>query len=223
MRQVNWKRWGRRTWLFVAVCALCLQVSSTDALAQGRRSLPPEKQAAAEELQAMSVAKRLDLSKEATEQLVAAYKAARDSERKAAEAIWSSEEGDRASRFEKYRQLLDSERGKLESALQGFLTKEQVEKAMASLGTFSWQWDRYVDTLAGFGLDEEKLDKALEQVNTYITDSSKATREASAERDWAAQRTILQQHKAKLDTALASILSEEQLAQWTEATASRRR
>ncbi len=223
MMRTKRERCSRRAWGLCVVCALLLLVSSTDVFAQGRRGLEPEKQAAAEELEAKCVAKMLKLSKEATEQLVAAYKAARDSHRKAAEGIQSSQEGDRAARFQRFRQLGDTEREKLEAALQGFLTEEQVKKAMASLGTFSWRWDRYVDALAGLELSEENLYKALELVNTYVVDSSKATQEASADRDWEAQRAILQKHKEKLDTELAAVLSQEQLAKWTEATAGRGR
>jgi len=208
----------------IAVCSLFLLMSSTNAFAQWRQAgLAPEKQAAAQEWEAKTVAKMLKLSKETTDQLVAAYQAARENYGTAMEGLRNSQEGDRAARFQKYQQLGETEKKKLENALEKFLTKEQTQKAIASLGTFSRRWDQYVDTLAGLELEEEKMYKALDQVTTYVAESSKAMQEDATRSNWSARRTILQEHKATLDAALKSILSEKQIATWTEATASRRR
>ena len=224
MERVNVGSLIARVWGLIALCALGLLVGPPGALAQDDRpEFTPEKRAAAQEVEAKCVAKSLNLSEEVTGQLVTAYKAARKSHREAMEKIRESEEGDRASRFQQYLELNDSDRGKLESALKEFLTEDQVKKAIESLGTFAWRWDRYVDTLAGFELDEEKLYQALGLVNTYIVDISKAGSEARKNSDWEAWRTIRREHKEKLDTGLATVLSAEQLAQWTEATTRRRR
>ena len=48
-------------------------------------------------------------------------------------------------------------------------------------------------------------------------------REALANQDWESMREVRRSEKEKLDTALAAVLSEEQLARWSEATAYRGR
>ena len=213
----------------VLLCGVVLTVLACwtpDAGAQRGRGGPrlaPEKVEAAWKLEAGCVAKALGLSEEKTGQLADAYKAARESYQEGIEELSADQGGDRGDRFEAYRRLQDEERGKLEGALKGILKEGQVAQAIASLGTFSRSWDRYVDTLAGMELGDEKLTNALVLVNQYVIDSDKATREALANQDWESMREVRRSQKEKLDTALAAVLSEEQLTKWSEATASRGR
>jgi len=180
--------------------------------------LDPEKAQAAWTLAARGVANELGLSKKVTSQLVDAYKAARESYQKALQGLSGGGGG-----FQAFRDLAGKERGKLETALKGFLSDEQAAKAMTSLGTFNREWDRLLDVLAGFNLDDKKLFKALALVCTYVVDYSKAANTAMANQDWQSIRTARETHKGKLDSGMAEILSQEQLTTWNEATAPRRR
>ncbi len=193
----------------------------TEVSAQFRRGpqLDPEKAQAAWTLAARGVANDLGLSKKVTSQLIDAYKAARESYQKAMEELRGT--GDRG--FEGFRELAGKERGKLETALKGFLNDKQAAEAIASLGTFNREWDRFLDVIAGFNLDDEKLFKALALVSTYVVDFDKARSSAMASQDWESIRTAREELKGKLDSGIAEVLSKEQLATWNEATAPRRR
>ncbi len=126
-------------------------------------------------------------------------------------------------RFMEMQELSEKERAKLKAAIEGFLSEGQVTKALESLGTFSRQWDRFVDTVAGFQLEDGPLYSALGFVTSYVVDSEKARREAMANMDFQSMRGATQELKATLDASLAGILSETQLASWKEATAFRGR
>ncbi|GMV95467.1 MAG: hypothetical protein AMXMBFR82_52450 [Candidatus Hydrogenedentota bacterium] len=168
-------------------------------------------------LQAKGVAASLDLTMDEAVKVAEVYSASRSSlEAAVAKLADSGERG--PGRFEAYRKAADEERAKLKAALAEFLSPDAAEKATATLGTFSRQWDRMANTLAGFGLEDEKLNKALELVAGYVVESDAAMREAFAQQDWQSVRTKAQESKSSLDTALAEVLSEEQLATWKTAT-----
>ncbi len=186
---------------------------------RGGPQLTLEKAQAAWTLAARGVANELSLSKKVTSQLVDAYKAARESYQKAMEEL----RGTGGRGFEGFRELAGKERGKLETALKGFLSDKQAAEAIASLGTFNGEWDRMLDVIAGFKLNDKKLFPALALISTYVVDYSKAANTAMANQDWQSIRTARETHKATLDSGLAGILSKEQLATWNEATAPRRR
>ncbi len=191
-----------------------------DAQAQrGRRGpqLSPEKQTAVQELEAKYVAKSLKLSDEATKKLVVAYQKARTNLQEAVQAL------DDNSDFQAYRELIEKERENLEKELRGFLDKKQTEKAIKSLGTFSTTWDRMVDTLAGFKLEEKKLYEAIGKVEVYLIESTKAYEEARGSGDWQTMRPKFQEIKEKLDSALKSLLSKKEMEQWMEVTTRRQR
>ncbi len=212
--------------LFGAVVGLFLLGIYPDAWAQPAERSPhlaPEEQAAAQQLQAQQVAQTLGLSEEVGGKLVAAYQKARGDLQKALDELRREREGDRSGYMQKYRERVEAEKGKLEAELKSFLSEEQAAKALASLGTFSQAWDRMVDMLAGFNLDEKKLSEVLALVDTYVIDTAKVRQEAAASSDWQNMRTKLGELKEKLDTALGSVLSEEQLKQWKEATTAQRR
>lgn len=213
-----------------AVCMVAAALffsTALDATAQpgGRGGPPmaPEKLDAALTLEARGVAKELGLSDEVTAKVVDAYKAARKSQQAAMRELFSAGRGGGMEAFQERLALNEKERGKLEEALKGFLKAEQAGKAVASLGTFNRQWDRFTDTLAGFQLGEEKLYPALKLTCQYVVDSDAARSEAMANMDFQSMRSTAQKLKAKLDAGLAEILSEEQLSAWKTATVRRGR
>jgi len=207
--------------VFCVVGALCLLGGFHNVFAQRseRLGLEPEKAATAQELEAKCVTRTLKLADDTTAKLVTLYQEARASHRTEAAKIWSSTEGDRSSKWQEYVEMTASEREKLKDTLGDILTDAQVSKALASLGTFTWGWDRMVDILAGLGLDDETLYKALGLVNEYVANSAKSAKNALTSGDWESVRTVYQNQKTKLDSGLKSLLTEEQLAKWTEASA----
>ena len=198
-------------------------VWAPDATAQfGGRGprLSEEKREAAWALHAKTVAKKLGLNKEQTEKLVASYKSARQSYGSAIREVMGAGAG--GDRRERFRKLRETQGGKLQAAFKEFLSEEQLEKATASLGSFDSSGDRMIDLLASFGLGEEKLDKGLDQVSSYIVKVDEVRRKAIASGDFMSMRGPRQELKEKLDTAIAALLSEEQLTKWKEATQRRR-
>lgn len=196
---------------------------SMDASAQfgrGGPQLAPEKLEAAWALEAKGVANELTLSENSAAKLAGLYKEARESHQKGMQELFAGGGGG-MGRMQGMRDLNEKERAALEKALQDVLSAEQSASATKLLGTFNRQWDRLVDTLAAFELEDEKLFPALKLVNRYVVDSDKARSEAMANMDFESMRTVSQELKAKLDSSLAETLSEEQLAKWKEATARR--
>ena len=212
-------RYGSSVWRRVCLwmmAGLFLLCSGANSFAQQRGGLSPEKQQAAQKIQAQYVAKKLKLSDDNTSKLVAAYLKARKSLTDARQAL---ARGD----FQAYRDLSDKEREKLEGELGKFLKEKQVKKAMESLGTLNTSWDRMVDALAGFKLEEKQLNKALDKVNAYVIDSAKLMQEARESGSFQEIRPKYQELREKLNKAMEGILSEEQLEQWKQVTARRGR
>lgn len=215
-------RYGSSVWRRVCLwmmAGLFLLCSGANSFAQQRGGLSPEKQDAAQKMEAEYIANKLKLSDENTSKLVAAYLKARKSLTDARQALRS--EGTRD--WEAYRGLFDKESKKLEGEIGKFLKEKQVKKAMESLGTFNTSWDRMVDALAGFKLEEKALNKALDKVNAYVIDSAKLMQEARESGSFQEIRPKFQELREKLDKAIGGILSEEQLEQWKQVTARRGR
>jgi hypothetical protein len=212
------RKYRRIVYFAFTVAAVCW-AGGAAAFAQGGGGpqLADADREAAWALQAKGVAASLGLEDENATKLADAYSASRKSLQEAIEKLPDTGGGG-AGRFEAYRKVADEQRAQLQTALAGFLTAEQADKAAATLGTFSRQWDRMVHTLAGFNLEEEKLNKALDLVAGYVTESDTAMRGVTAQGDWQTARTKIQDLKAGLDTALADVLAEDQLATWKEAT-----
>lgn len=209
-----------------AVAFLCMSVLMFGCLAavaqqggRGAAAMDPAQAAKAWELEAKNVAKSIGLSDEQTTKLVDAYKAARQSYATAARAQMS--QGERPN-MQAMLELNKSERAKLAAALEGTLTPEQAEKALASLGSFNWRWDSMVLALDGMGLEEAKKEQALTKVADYVAETAKAREAAAGGGDMQAMREKGRELREKLDADLGQILSAEQLAQWKEATAMRR-
>jgi hypothetical protein len=209
------------------VAGMLLSFWTVDAVAQrGRRGgnmLAPEKQEAAWTLQAQTVAKILTLDTAKTGAVTDVYKTARKDHQAALRKMAESGGQDRSARFEAFRKLGKEARGKLEASLKGVLDEKQAAQAFASMGTFDRRWDQYVDVVAGLKLGDEKQDKALRILNQQVIDSAKVMKEDLENRDWESMRAKRGEMKKKLDAALAKVLSEEEQAKWSAATASQRR
>lgn len=170
-------------------------------------------------IEAGTVAKSLELSAEQTTKLKDAYKAARESQRKAIESAATQQQGGRRD-FRKMMEVNQAEKAKLETAMNAFLKPEQTAKALATLGTFSRRWDPMVAELDGMKLEAKASDAAMKLVADYVAESEKARQAGMTTRD-EGMRDQLAKLKDKLDADLAKILSAEQLAKWKEATAAR--
>jgi len=221
--------------VLAVVAALCFATSVQAQQMRGQRGLQmtPEEAQAAWTLEASHVAGKLGLSKEETTKLVDEYKKVRESYsaavRKAMEEAMASgvDTGDRqairAAMREIQEKITKAETEKFAKALGAFLDKEKTKKAVTQLGSFSGSLDRMVNVIAGLKLDKAKQAEALDLVNAYVVESSAARDKAMAGGDFESMRTVFQELRTKLNEAMAKVLSEEQLAKWTEATARRGR
>jgi hypothetical protein len=192
--------------------------------------MTPEETQAAWTLEASHVAGKLKLSGEQTTKLVDAYKKARESGDEALskareEARANADTEDRQAMFQAMREaqgkVTKAETEKFAKAVSEFLDKEKTETAVKQLGTFSGSLDEMVNTVAGLKLDNEKQAKALDIVSAYTVESTAAREKAMAGGDREAMRAVFEEQRTKLNEAMGKVLSEEQLAKWTEATARR--
>lgn len=213
--------WASRVFLGVLVLGLCGLVAVAQEAAPGagpRAGFGPNEKAW--ELQAKCVAQSMELSPELTAKLVEAYKAARNSQGAALRAL---REGGGQRDPGQFTEVNKAEKAKLEEALKGFLNPEQTAKALATLGTFSRQWDRQVVVLDGMGLEDSVKAQAMKLVANCAVESDKVMQAALAEgTDFRAIREKTAPLREKLDAELAKILSEEQMAKWKEGAAMRR-
>jgi Spy/CpxP family protein refolding chaperone len=212
-------------WMIAGV-GLCVAAWSMGAAAQPPgggpgRDQSPEETAKAIELEAKTVAQILSLNEEQTGKLVEAYKASRESQRAALQRGGGGGRGN----WEERAKAVEAEREKLATALKGFLSQEQTDKAMTYLGgsTMGRGWDRMVLLLDGMELEDAKKKEALARVAEYVVESNKAMEEARAASSFDGIREKMQASKTKLDEDLGKILSAEQLAKWKEGTAMRGR
>lgn len=170
-------------------------------------------------LQAQSMAKELGLNDELTQKVVDAYLASR---KDLASAIEQAT-GEGRARFAAMMKAAEVERTDLEEALRGTLTAEQLEKAVNALGAFGRQTDRMIAAIQDMKLDDDQQQKALVMINEYSADISAMRENASTRDDWQGLRAAMQEAKSKLDTNIATVLSESQLATWNQETAWRGR
>jgi hypothetical protein len=206
------------------LCAMTLCVLGLDAAAQGPRGpqLPPEKLDAAWTLEAANVSESIGLSAADTAKVVTAYKASRESHGKVMEEMMATAERG-PQMFQQMQDIATAERAKLATDLEGAIGKENAGKAVAVLGTYNRGWDRFVDTLAAFGLEAAKLSQGLTKIAEHVVEVDKAQQEAFASFDREGLRAASDELKAKLDDAMGAILSPEQLATWKENTVRRGR
>lgn len=188
----------------------------------GGRQLPPERRDAVWTLEAEGVSKDIGLNAADTAKVVAAYKTSRESHGKATEELMATAERG-PGMMQQMQEIADTERGKLAAELEAAIGKDNATKAVAVLGTYQRDWDRLVDALASFSLDAEKQSKGLTKIAEHIVEVDKAQQDAFASFDMDGFRAAAQESKARLDAAMAEILSAEQLATWNEQTARRGR
>jgi len=209
----------------IGVALLTLSVTGTVAAQRGGgdgRGMTAEKRDAAWTLEATGVAAQHELSSEKTTKLIEAYKNARKTQGQATQILRQS--GQRGpGMFQEMLALNESERSKFRAALKDTLSEEEIDKTLASLGTFNNQWDRLVDAFASFGLDDTEQQKGLNLITQYVVDSDKARTEALEAMDFQSLRGSMQTLKEGLDTAMTEIISAEQIADWKEKTAQRGR
>jgi hypothetical protein len=181
----------------------------------GKAAKGSKKAEAAWNLQVQSVGAELGLSKEKIDKLEAAYTAARKSQAEAIKAL--PEEADRQKSRAAVEAVNTAERGRLGVALKGIVSDEQAVKILPLLGSFNKNWDKFILTLEGFGLSEEKMNTGVKLVNSYITSYEKARSEAMASGNWFSKKES-QKLKNNLDSELVKILTDTQLTQWKEIT-----
>ncbi len=185
---------------------------------RGGPPMDPVKAAAAQQLEAEGVAHDLGITGDAVGKLAAAYKASRESQGKVmGDMMATAERG--PGMFQQQQDINDAERAKLQKDLEGFLKPDQVKEAMLPLGTFAREWDRFVDVLAGLGLDKEKQFAGLSLISKYVVGVDVARALAMAAMDMEGMRAASQEYKATLDAAMKDVMSADQLAKWSEGTA----
>ena len=201
------------------VFALLAPMDADAQRGRGGPRLSAEESAKVWALQSSSVAKEFGVAKRKAAKVAEAYAASRTSYQSGMQELRESGDGG-GGRFRAFRELGDEERGKFEEALKGTLKGEQLAKVMGSLGTFDRSWDRYANVLAEFELEAAKLQKAMSLTIAYVSGVYKARQDSQDREAW---REIYTEHREKLNAGMAKILSEEDQAKWTEATARRGR
>jgi hypothetical protein len=198
-----------------------------------RDRMTPEQAQTVWTLQAGGVANGLGVSGETTKQLTEAYIAAR---RSANEAMRSRARGEGGGRGQGARgegggrgqgarggrggfgaDLFKEQREELHTALSGFLTEKQVEKAMPTLGSFNRSWDSMVFAVSEMKLDDSTTFAALKPIEQYIA----AVVNARESGDWQAMREVVMDARTKLEEQLGAVLDEDQMKQFTEAAMGR--
>jgi len=187
---------------------------------RGGPRLEPEKAAAAQKLQAEGVAHDLGITGDAVGKMVTAYLANRDAQRKEMETLMATAERGPEMMFQ-MQDINEKSRGALKAELEKIAGAEKGAKATAVLGTYGREWDRYVDVYSSLGVGDDKKFAGLSLIAKYNVDVDKARMEAMQAMDMDGARAASQEHKAKLDTALADVLTADQLAKWNEGTARR--
>lgn len=183
--------------------------------------LPPEKAKAAQEAEATGVAARNGLNAEQTKALVAAYLDARKSHGEATQKMREEQRekmrdgggDDRQAAGEAMQkamaELNKSETAKFEKALGDKIPADKKSAVLGSLGTFTPQWDRWVDALSEFKLDAAKNQSALNAIEDFVVAQGKAR---GGDRE--AMRTANQEGRQKLIDTMKKLLSEEQFAKF---------
>ncbi|MFC1746939.1 hypothetical protein ACFLZR_01225 [Candidatus Neomarinimicrobiota bacterium] len=197
----------------------------------GGQQLTPEQSDSVWTLQAQGVATQLGLNSGATTRLVNTYIQSRTALNEArAEAIGSFQGGGggagggafggggAAGGFGGIQQLTTDATESLQAALGEFLTDQQVVAAITVMGTFSTQWDNYVNVIRGFNLSQEKLDQVLPLIQKYVVDVTAAQAQAMQNQNFQSILSINQNEKSKLDASLSTILTVSQLIAWNTQT-----
>lgn len=202
---------------FASVCLCAFLILGATALAQGPNAIPAEKRAQLWEMESNCAAGQLGLSADLSAKLSAAYKAARESQGTASEAL----RGQGGGNFEKIIEISKAEKAKFETAIKGFLNPEQTAKALSVLGTFNRRWDAMTNALDSMGLAEKPKADAMKLTADFVVASGEAMQSVAAGSDMETARTKVDGLWTKLDEDMAKILSPEQSIKWKEMTARR--
>lgn len=206
-------------------------------MGMGGRQLSAERAAAAWNLQATGVAARLGLNAEQTKATVAAYNAARESQRSIGDKMREEmmqkarEDGPNPEMMrdmmKKAEEVNATEREKLQAALTTAIGADATAKAMPSLGLFSRQWDGLVDVFSTFKLESGPQQTGLNAIEDFAVTNAAAlakAREMQANRgeDGAppnreGMRAAAEEGRQKLIDAMQPILNKEQLTKLEEA------
>jgi len=193
---------------------LCAGLFSTAVVAQPGRDggMSPEEQAKVHERQAKSVAADLKLDEEKTGSLLAAYAAHQKA------AVANRGGGGGRGDWEAMRKQQEEQQAKLATELKGFLDEGQAKDAAALLAGLNRGWDRMVQVVMGFGLEEAKETEAQGHILAYVKAGAKAREGARGPDNMAALRTEMEAAKKTLDANLAPLLSDGQKTEWAAAT-----
>lgn len=119
--------------------------------------------------------------------------------------------GDRTGRGAELREanraLMKTERARLEESLTSVLSGEDLEQAVAALGTFNGQWDRLVNAVAGLDASKEKTMSALGPIETYVASITKIR----AGGDRSSMRESMRGARDDLHASLSYVLTEPQV------------
>lgn len=203
----------------------------------GARQLSAERAAAAWNAEATGVAARVGLNAEQTKATVAAYAAARESQRSIGDKMREEmmqkarEDGPNPEMMrdmmKKAEEVNASEREKLQKALTASIGADATAKVMPSLGLFSRQWDSVVDVFSTFKLESAANQTGMNAIEEYAISNAAAQakmREMQANRDAQGgqpdregMRAAAQEGRQKLVDAMKPILNKEQLTKLEEA------
>jgi hypothetical protein len=187
--------------------------------------LPADKAKAAWELEATTVAKRLNLSADQTKSLVSAYDSARTSQQTAMEKfrkdqqekMKGKDQEDRRAAGQDMRKAMEdfnkTQRENLTKAITGAVPGDAGTKAAAALSAYNPQTDRMFDTISGFKLDASKQTDALNAVDAFAADQAK---NFAGEADPEARRDSMQAARTKLTDSLKKDLSDDQMKKFEE-------
>lgn len=182
--------------------------------------LSPEKSKAAQEAEANGVAARNGLNADQAKALVAAYLEARTSQTAAAQKLRDEQREkmrdggeDGAARGEAMikamQDLNKAEAAKFEKALGEKIPADKKTAVFGSLGTFTPQWDHFVDVLSDFKLEAAKQQTALNAIEDFVVAQGKAR---GGDRD--AMRTVMQESRQKLIDSMKKILTDDQFTKF---------
>ncbi len=181
-----------------------------------REPIPPEKLKEIREAQAKCVAAIAEVKGEDVDKVVKAFTAARQEYQDKAAALPRGQEG-----MQQRRELSEKSLAGLKEALTKAVGAEKTEKIIGIFNPFgmsSFFLDRMVGDLIAFQLPKEKFEKAMVCVLNYSKDLGKAMEEARQSGSFEAVREKREKLNEALNTEMAKLLSEEQMAKWKEST-----
>jgi hypothetical protein len=103
-----------------------------------------------------------------------------------------------------------------------YLTPEQTDHAVFILGSLNKRWDQYLKVLAGFGLEEDAMNRGSKAVYEYIVQNL-LERKKATEANTRLSGRIATAQKEELDRKISQVLTEDQFAAWSEATARKKK